>query len=395
VNLKSNLLEVGLTKNARERYYKFLNLCATTEGQYRLTPLSDPSPYATCFWIFGMHLLKKNDVLISKRNVLIDSVRRSVRSARAACDDYRMLSGKPYRQLLSFSLSALYILEGLEEDPLSDLVLEQLPKDVEKELCAFGCLEGKAQSGNQAMFMVIFLLHAKTYLNMNVESYIETWLQLHFNSMNKFGLWGHQNTMISLQYQNGYHQYEILEYLGLLPKRGASTADEVARFADDIGHFAPYPGGGGCYDYDAVFMLTLDGNIPDPRLLRLLNRTAITLLSEQQTDGGFCESLFVRPRSAKNIWRSFRHIVDALPRMPVVIERLRYAIALQRPRHDRIFTHWSVYSRRWDESDLWDSWFRMLTLARIECALDKTRAEDWGFIDYPGIGFHPLVRDSD
>lgn len=73
-------------------------------------------------------------------------------------------------------------------------------------------------------------------------------------------------------------------------------------------------------------------------------------------------------------------------------ERLRYAATLKRPKHDRIHTHWSRYQRRWDESDLWDSWFRMLTLARIECAFDPARAAAWGFIDYPGIGWHPSLR---
>jgi hypothetical protein len=72
------------------------------------------------------------------------------------------------------------------------------------------------------------------------------------------------------------------------------------------------------------------------------------------------------------------------------IERSRYGLTLLRPKHDRIQTHWSTYSREWGESDLWDSWFRMLTLARIEVALDSTRAGDWGFIDYPGIGHHSL-----
>ena len=74
------------------------------------------------------------------------------------------------------------------------------------------------------------------------------------------------------------------------------------------------------------------------------------------------------------------------------IERLRQSVTLLRPKHNRIHTHWSQYSRRWNESDLWDSWFRMLTIARIDVALDPKKIVEWGFIDYPGIGFHPLLR---
>jgi hypothetical protein len=77
--------------------------------------------------------------------------------------------------------------------------------------------------------------------------------------------------------------------------------------------------------------------------------------------------------------------------MRLFAERLRYGLALQRAKHDRIHTHWSGYSRRWDESDLWDSWFRMMTLARIDAALDHQPAAGWGFINYPGIGYHPSL----
>ena len=162
--------------------------------------------------------------------------------------------------------------------------------------------------------------------------------------------------------------------------------------ADAQGHFAPYPGGGGCFDYDAVFMLTPKGRVPDAAVGALLRTTASTLVSEQQADGGFCESLYVRPRSTANLLRTARHVLGVLPNLAATVESGRYALALQRPLHDRIPSHWSTYSRRWDESDLWDSWFRMLALARIECAMDPAAASRWGFIDYPGIGYHPALR---
>jgi hypothetical protein len=47
-----------------------------------------------------------------------------------------------------------------------------------------------------------------------------------------------------------------------------------------------------------------------------------------------------------------------------------------------------MYSREWGESSLWDSWFRMLSVARIQAALHPSEATQWGFIDFPGIGYH-------
>lgn len=382
-------------EQAKCRYFDFLALCTSADGSHRLTPASDPSAFATCFWVFGMRLLRQDDALAGLRGVLSESIRGAVRDARKASAAKGQLDAKPYRQLLAFSLSALSVLGTLPDDPLEDLVVEQLPQSVEAELDRLECLSGKAQSGNQAMFMAVFLLHARDRLGLPVDGQIQTWVRCHLAALNRFGFWGGNRSMTALQFQNGYHQYEILEYLGAPTGKAETAADAVARLADGQGHFAPYPGGGGCFDYDAVFMLTPDGGIPNRHVAELLKRTAATLLSEQQPDGGFCESLYVRPRSSMNSVRSLRHVLSALPNMPAALERFRYALALQRRKYDRIETHWSAYSRRWDESDLWDSWFRMLALARIECATDSQAAGKWGFIDFPGIGFHPSLRCED
>lgn len=381
-------------EQAKARYLDFLDLCRSNDGCYRLTPVSDPSPFATCFWVFGMRLLWQKNVLVKLQRELSESICRAVREMKMVSVANGQLNSKPYRQLLTFSLSALSILGTLEDGSLDDLVAEQLSQSVEQELARFDCLVGKAQSGNQAMFMAIFLLHARDRLGLPIDNQIQTWVRCHLDLMNRFGFWGGNRNMTTLQFQNGYHQYEILEYLGVHTGKAETTAKVVAQLADRQGHFAPYPGGGGCFDYDAVFMLTPDGEIPNQTVAELLRRTAATLLSEQQPDGGFCESLYIRPQLPMNFVRSAYHVLSVLPNMPATLERFRYALALQRPKHDRIHTHWSRYSRRWDESDLWDSWFRMLALARIDVALNPEHADHWGFIDYPGIGYHPSLRSG-
>ena len=86
-------------------------------------------------------------------------------------------------------------------------------------------------------------------------------------------------------------------------------------------------------------------------------------------------------------------MLPSLPTPGSPADWLRYArsdlaLALQRSKHNRIRTHWSHYSREWGESNLWDSWFRMATVARIQCSLDPAALSSWGFIDYPGIGHY-------
>lgn len=376
--------------HARAEATRFVATLSGADDLTRLTAQSEFSDYARCFRIFLAHTL--GVALEVESTAMAEAVRLAVRRQRKTVGE--QFRGKPFRQLLAFSLSALHILNALAEDPLDELVVEQLPLDVGKELDCFGCLDGVAGSGNQAMFVAIFLIHARDMLQRDTSSGIAAWIDLHMKAINRYGFWGAARHVTHLQFQNGYHQHEILEYLGIDNPRLAETLTAVRGLADVEGHFAPYPGGGGCYDYDAVFMLTPDGRIPDEATRELLCRTAVFIASEQRPDGGFAESIRVRPRSLRNLGKFASHVLAARGNWPLFAERMRYALTLQRSKHDRIHTHWSRYSRRWDESDLWDTWFRMLALARIDVAMNQEHASRWGFIDYPGIGYHPSLRKA-
>lgn len=372
-------------------YRRFLEVCRAGEADFRLTPSAEPTSYARCFGVFGLHLIGETATLDAARDRLVEALRHDLWQARTAAGD-GVPRDKAWRQLLCFTLSALALLGGLDEDPLRDLVEEQLPSDLETELHRTGAPAGRAQSGNQAMFLAIFLLHARDRLGRDTTADLELWLRLHRQSMNRFGFWGPEAGPTHLHFQNGYHQYEVFEYLDADNPAEQSALRSVASLADPLGHFAPYPGGGGCFDYDAVFVLTPGGKAPEDEALRaLLRRTADSIAAEQQQDGGFCESLRVRPR--RTGLPGFAERLASARNPALLKERLRYAVTLQRSKHDRIHTHWSRYQRRWGESNLWDSWFRMLTLARIEAAFEPKRAGRWGFIDYPGIGWHPTLRD--
>ncbi len=369
---------------------KFVQSCGLPNGEYRLTGNSDVSPYAICFAIFCYSLARQLHDLEHPKQIAAILV-RLVRDERRKWGAQRP-KHKSYRQLLTFVLSSLHALGAIEDHPLEDLVIEQIDCEPLAELTDHGCLDGRAGSGNQAMFLAIFLLHARDRLNIDTSAALHEWVELHLRHMNRFGFWGDDRWMTHLQFQNGYHQHEILEYLGVDNPKQLATQQAVCSLVDKEGHFAPYPGGGGCYDYDAVFMLTPHGRIPDEATRQILEGTARTLVSEQNADGGFCESHRVRPHSWGTLVGFARHIWAARDNPGAFRERLRYGLTLQRPHHDHIHTHWSRYSRRWNESDLWDSWFRGLALARIEVAMHPDRAGDWGFIDYPGIGFHPSFR---
>jgi hypothetical protein len=382
---------LGDLEACKASYRKFIDRCAK-QGSFCLTSNADTSPYALCFAIFGLQLLKDEQALTQHAQRWDEQLREGLAAVREQRQKVTALGqDKAYLQLLTFTLSALWILGTLRAQPLEAEVTAVLPKDLLAELRRAGCFEGRARSGNHAMFMAILLLHARDYLGMNSNAALEQWLQSHLQSMNRFGFWGQADSMSHLQFQNGYHQYEILEFLHANGGHWQVAADNVASLADSEGHFAPYPGGGGCYDYDAVFVITGANAQTVEKHAALLKQTALSIVSEQNADGGFCESHRVRPLSWANLGRTAAHVSRG--RGAARVERLRYAVSLLRPKNARIHTHWSKYSRAWGESDLWDSWFRMLTLARISVALDVRRANEWGFIAYPGIGFHPSAAD--
>lgn len=372
----------------RARFCEFVDLCCVGDVDYRLTPRAEPTAYARCFGVFALGLAKRYDILDKKRDDLVDALVRDIFKARGRGIDPP--ADKSYRQLLTFSLSALCILSAEDEPRLADLIAEQVPQNVVADLEAFGCFAGKAQSGNQAMFLAIFLLHAQKHLGFDTAGAIDAWVRAHLSAMNRFGFWGQDTGRTHLLFQNGYHQYEILEFLNIHNDFQQHAIETVRRLADRTGHYAPYPGGGGCFDYDAVMVLTPNGTVPDEATGRLLMLTSKTICSEQQDSGGFCESLSVRPRFRN--WAGFaRALASSGADISLLKERLRYALTLQRPKHDRIVTHWSLYQRGWGEANLWDSYFRMLLLARIECAFEPAKAKDWGFVAYPGIGWHPSL----
>ena len=375
---------------AKLKYAQFIELCRKGPTEFALTPRAEPTAFGRCFAVFGLHLLKQHAILGQARVGLSAALRASIREERERTSI--VPKTKSYRQLLTFTLSALSILDSLDEDPLADLVIEQIPKNMDDFLRNTGALEGRPQSGNQAMFAAIFILHARDQLGINTGNLLDRWVSLHLTHMNRFGFWGADKGMQHLLFQNGYHQYEIFEYLGQSCSQLQDMVQSVRDLADVEGHFSPYPGGGGCYDYDAVSVLTQESRIFDSTTQELLLRTAKTLMAEQTSEGGWCESLRVRPRGFAQMKRFFSHTINALPNIHLLKERARYAIVLQRPYHDRIHTHWSKYSRKWNEADLWDSWFRLLAIARIQVAFEPEMAGEWGFINYPGIGYHPSLR---
>jgi hypothetical protein len=381
-----NGLDDALVDGLKDQASNFLLNCRKGALQYRLTPASDDSPYALCFAVYLYHLigqlkdLKLEFPLLAKQIVL--NLREQELKRKAIVVDLN--ADKTFMQLLTFSLSALHLLDAQEDYPLNDMIESLVPDDIDAYLKKVHAYDGAPQSGNLSMFVAVLAIYGNDYLGMPFKNHIKSWVNGHLERMNCNGFWGNDD-VTHLQFQNGFHQYEILEYLGVNNPMIENAVSLVRRIADRRGQFAPYPGGGGCYDYDAVSIITAHARKLTDVDIELLGTTVGTILGDQNKDGGFSESQWIRPRKVGNIIESVYHVLSA--KSTLRKERARYFLALLSPKHDRIHTHWSDYSRHWSESDLWDTWFRLLTLARIDCAINPSNHDRWGFIDFPGIGY--------
>jgi hypothetical protein len=383
----------AIVARIQKQAFDFLERCRIGKADYSLTPASDSSPYTLCFALFLANLLGHLDDFEADFKLFAQKIYRGVKHlAIERQQQVDLQFDKAFLQLLAFSLSSLFLLDVLDDYPLDDLVLPLLPDDIYQYLSSARSFAGTPQSGNLAMFIAILLIYARDWLGKDTSEQIDAWLDGHISNMNKFGFWGEEKNT-HLQFQNAYHQYEILEYLGVKNSKIENASQLIMGLADKRGQFAPYFGGSGCYDYDAVSIITSPERNCHHDDWVVLGKTICTIIAEQNDDGGFSESQWVRPRSLKSLYAGLIHVLYG--NGGAILERGRYFLSLQSPKHNTIHTHWTDYSRQWSESNLWDTWFRLMTIAKIDCAINSTNYQRWGFINFPGIGYHPSARSVD
>jgi hypothetical protein len=383
-----NIFDVDRIEKIRGNYARFIKKCSTTDGRFRLTPSAEPSAFARCFGLFGLNLLESDMLSNYSNDQTAIAIRDDLEALRLSRlnQNVDLAFDKPYLQLLCFSLSALSVINKLNIVQLDDHVLPLVNRDIIYDLDKCGALRGIPSSGNLAMFFAILRLYANEQLGVNCKLSMNNWIRVHMAAMNAIGFWEQRNTVTYSQFQNGYHQYEIFEYLGIEGNYLIAAAKAVADLCDSDGHFGPLPGGGGCYDYDAGSILLAGKRYSNSQDFdETLARLASSILLIQNNDGGFCETKDFRPFSWRKSKKILRHVIHGpCSAMP---EKLYQLASLSRPSFDKITTHWSEFSRSWDESNLWDSWFRVMIFGRIQLTLRPQLHFRWAPINFPGIGF--------
>lgn len=381
----------------RSRVLAWVYSQQTAETQFRMNEGSDSTIYTSCFALFIFDLFGEVESWSQNEKNLWANYITSFQDENSGYFMPEEYSGgidtKPVQQLTCFCLSALSILGSSPNYELAFLKKWSRPEDVYGWLNNIGCFNGLPGTGNMAMFLGIFL--TRQYEMNKAKSVLDclnSWFYWHDRTQNEStGFWG--NSLRNRYYggfQNALHQFIIYKYWDRLIPCHTKIVDRVLLLQDEDGHFAAIPGGGGCWDYDAADILIHCGYVTGYRKRDVgaaLTRLCFAILKNQNDDGGFCESR-KRPYSICNaLGPSSLRFVFAGHDPFLWYYRLRAVASASRSGREQVRTHWTRKGRLWDQSDLWDTWFRCLTIAEIEKALNPLhRKSKWKFQRFIGLG---------
>ena len=242
--------------NFKDEALKIVDNYKISEFSYSLTYENKKNSYfALLFAVFICYLTSNFNKVFKDSEKLKEQILINLEKYSKIHDVLQ----KPYLQLLTLTLSALYLIDGRKIN-YTDKFINNVKNNkiiTSEYLSKFKCLDGKPSSGNYAMFIGIVLIYLNEYLGIDKQKEINNWITLHLKNMNDFGFWG-KNKNLYCNFQNGYHQYEIIKFLKLKNFPIDKTSNAVKELMNNNGGFAPYPGGGACYDYDAIFFLTIN-----------------------------------------------------------------------------------------------------------------------------------------
>jgi len=350
---------------------------------YNLTASNNSSLFSTIFSIFIKDLL--NYKFEDEEKKILSNLIRSHQDSQSGLfveNQYTKTPNffcKQCMQLTTFSMSALSILDSVPEFQINHNI--KTKDDVFSYLDKVGVKKGLIGSGNFAMFLGIFLSYEKM-LNPD-NNLLKFWFQYHnehFNKKNGFWTLGIKGNS-QWSYQNGLHQLIIYEFWNEEFPNYKKAVNMVVKNADKTGSFSLIPGGGACWDYDAIHILNLLGlknKFRKNKIESILLKSYKALINTK-TDLGYCENSLIQELS---VFKNIDYFIYNKSLLSTIF-RLR-AFFAEKNNGFIHHPHWSKRPIKMNETDLWSTWFRLITIAEIEnIFLDST---DWNFHTFPGLG---------
>ena len=374
---------------------------------FHISKNSDSSIFSTCFALFVYDLFNEiNDWSGKVINEWIDYINsfQDINSGYFSPTAYNgNFDVKTIYQLTAFCLSALNIFNASPKYQLSFLNQWKTSKDVNNYLTNNGCLSGVPGSGNMAMFLTIFLTYKYKYMHDDTAlDLLNEWFSLHNDYQNKnTGFWGSRIlTRYYWGFQNALHQIIVYDYWNKEIHYKDHIIDNILKMQNIDGHFSMIPGGGACWDYDAVHILLIMTKKNEYRLSDVkqsLEKLYESLINSINDDGGFCES-----NSICDIIKNKKSLREFIfyGNIPYIwYSRIKTTLPILIKKNYIYRTNWVKSNLYYNKSDLWNTWFKCLTIAEIETFFQNENSNNikngnWNFHKFIGLGYNSLKEKN-
>lgn len=371
-------------------------------GRYAISAVNAPSFYASCAAAFLRQLIGDLDRLTPAERAewvgwiqshqdpatgWFESPERGVPSP-VHDDNYFRL------QRATFAISAL---DALGEKP-------KYPFRAVHDLHAPGAIEDWLArrvwsqpwvAGNEVMFLAILLItDSEVHGLAPARAALERWFAWHDARQDeRTGFWGEGRITATLDGMGGaMHQFMIYFRQQRPLARVDLIIDFTLRLEMPDGMYNPAWGGGGCEEYDAAVVLAKLMERTGHRradIAASFQRMHAAIVKLQNPDGGFRWS--ERGPVTAAMWA--RQLASLAkhgdPYYWYLINRRLMGRAVGRHGPARSVKPWGAVDVRWEESDLYATWMRIMALGHIAEVIDTPeRAMPFHWLSAPGLGWN-------
>jgi len=364
-------------------------------ADYRMTADLGGSLFTACFAYFVRHLLADAartddaDALAAAIDAAQDPVTGSWAAGRAGAHADHTRAHVDW-QLASFAVSALAALGRAPAHHLRFLEPLRAPDAVREYLNGLAWARNPWNSGNRALFLGALLSDSgKPPAVGGGTAALGAWFEWHDRHARPSGFWGEGHRSDWYVGMGGAaHQYLVYHFHGREPPHLRAAVDRVLRMQYPDGRFWPVPGGGSCYELDALEILAVGRAWNDHRrdeVGEAARRAMDVVLASRNADGGFSWAAR-RWFDAADAWRALARTGDVRTRL-WTLRALANAHVLRREEARR--TAWVEGSHPVGVSSVYDTWFRLLTLATASrlTADPRTGGLAWTAVPAPNWGY--------
>jgi hypothetical protein len=224
-------------------------------------------------------------------------------------------------------------------------------------------------TSNKIMFLLYFLTYEQERLNIDnseLISYLFDFLDSKQDA--DTGFWGTRN---GASLENGMfgasHIYLYYDFHGREINYKDEIVDNVIKLQNSYGLFGSKLSSGACEDYDTIEILSTMLKHPDYKydfIKESIYKTYSIIKKNQNKGGGYSYNIDNRS----------------------IIERLKDKIAWKEYYYS--YSGWDKMKSNCFKSDLWGTYFRVLTIAKIERMLGIDKGNKYKFYSLPGWGYY-------